>query len=110
VYRCCVDPLLVSRGPIQPGVVATRNPTPRIAFSSTALENLAVDRGLGQIRVVGRCLELLLPDCRLALQLTLGRPHNPAIRYPALSGPIKVPGINHDSPDFTISTEVGDHI
>ena len=92
------------------GVVATRNPTPSMALSSTALGELAVHRALGRIRAVGFCLEMLLPDCRLGLQLTFGRPHNPAIRYPALSGPIKVPGINHDSPDFTISTEVGDHI
>ena len=75
-----------------------------MALSSTAPGELAVDRALGRIRAVGFCLEMLLPDCRLGLQLTFGRPHNPAIRYPGLSGPIKVPGINHDSPDFTIST------
>jgi len=65
---------------------------------------LAVHQTLLHGCVLGSCLEMLLPDCRLGLQVTLGRPHNPAIRYPALSGPIKVPGINHDSPDFTIST------
>jgi hypothetical protein len=79
----------------------------------THLGQLAVHLTLGQGNFDGQHLEMSLPQRCLGLQLlavTLGRPHNPAIRYPANSGPIKVPGINHDSPDFTISTEVGDHI